>query len=369
MRRMLAAAALASALALPVRAASLEKGLQLMAEKLVPATASTGSIVAVLPFTGLDGSGTQLGLYLTDQLQSELQGVGNFEVADPALVQKALADVTTGPVLLDLKTIRDLGRALGADFVVSGTYTDLLKQLELKARVVNTDSGSVDASAQTRVDQDGNIRVLLERKIALGRAAPSPEPSSSPSGPQRGSLLYEDDNKKPDGTRALNASANDPIKAYYLSGDLRLVSPLDAPPSNSRYYYNYGPMVQDFIWEATIRKSGGLDNHFYGLFFRLGPKTGIYYFAAINGLGEYSIGKGQPAGYAVLRQGHDPAVLRNGAPNHLKVICQGPKIELYANGQLVGSVQDSDSITGTQGIGVDNGLQLAVRDLRLYSIR
>jgi len=131
-----------------------------------PAAAPIKVLVAVTPFR--IHSARPLGYLeqsLADVLSSRLEASGRIEVVDAVLVREALVDYAAGELTED--ALRRLARELGAEYVVSGSLTELAGQFSLDVRITPVDS---DAASETLVltalDEDallGRVNELAER--------------------------------------------------------------------------------------------------------------------------------------------------------------------------------------------------------------
>jgi outer membrane protein insertion porin family len=116
-------------------------------------------LVAVTPFR--IHSAQPLGYLeqsLADLLSSRLEASGRIEVVDAVIVREALVDYAAGE-LSDV-AVRKLARELGADYVVSGSLTELAGQFSLDVRVTPV---SADAASETLVYTAANEDQLLDR--------------------------------------------------------------------------------------------------------------------------------------------------------------------------------------------------------------
>jgi outer membrane protein insertion porin family len=132
-----------------------------------PAAAPTASaaepevrvLVAVTPFR--IHSAQPLGYLeqsLADLLSSRLEASGRILVVDAVIVREALVDYAAGELTED--ALRDLARELGADYVVSGSLTELAGHFSLDVQVTPVES---DAASETLVFTASSEDQLLDR--------------------------------------------------------------------------------------------------------------------------------------------------------------------------------------------------------------
>lgn len=355
--------------AAPLHAAVMERAVRQLARELTPPASGTSTVVAVLPFCTLDGETSEFGKYLAESVATAIHAGRGAQTLPLAAVEKALIDEGLSMKdTFDNEALRRLARRLGAGWVASGNYTDLIKNVDVHARLIEVTSGTVMGAATARVQVDGMTRLLLERRgpVVFKSAATGPTDWDRLEA-ARADLLFENTATMPDGTLAPSAGSG--IKAYYLGGQLRLVSPSDDPTRPTRFYLSTGPAVADFIWETTFQKTGGLDGRLFGIYFRLDKDTQTYYFAGVSALGEFEVAKGESAAYTALARGIKRDLLKEGKPNRMAVWAAGRTIKFFVNNVMVASVEDSGPWIGTAGFALDGGLQVSFDDIRVYAVK
>jgi len=147
----LVAACLAAGLATPASAQT--------APAAAAAEPDVRVLVAVTPFR--IHSAQPLGYLeqsLADLLSSRLEASGRILVVDAVIVREALVDYAAGE--LTDRALRDLARELGADYVVSGSLTELAGHFSLDVQVTPVES---DAASETIVFTASSEDQLLDR--------------------------------------------------------------------------------------------------------------------------------------------------------------------------------------------------------------
>src|SRR3972149_274973 len=113
-----------------------------MAEKIAAAGKKT---LAVVDFTDLQGSVTELGRFLAEELSVSLSGASKgFDVVDRTHLKSLLAEhklSSTG--LIDPKTARELGKIAGVDALVTGTITPFGDSIRLSIKVLDMETAKV----------------------------------------------------------------------------------------------------------------------------------------------------------------------------------------------------------------------------------
>ena len=141
-----------------------------------------------------------------------------------------------------------------------------------------------------------------------------------------------------------------------------------------------------FAWTSSRKKladaslevdaylsSGSEDNHF-GLICRL-DDAGNFYYLAVSSDGYYGIFLRED-GDALLplnargAMTFSPAIKTGSEVNHIKAICEGDQLSLYANGRLLETATDDTHRKGRFGMGAGSGPEAPTRinfdDLVVY---
>jgi len=151
---------------------------------LPPAAAAAAKTVAIVPFkvnSEKDVSFMRDGIY--DMLASRLAKEGEVEVLGRPQVEKAVASLSGG---FSESRARDLGKLLGADFVLFGSLTALGNSISIDSKMVDTAGAKPTLSLFEQSEDAGGIvsRVNLmaaeiNEKI-LGRTATAKAPAAAP---------------------------------------------------------------------------------------------------------------------------------------------------------------------------------------------
>ena len=129
--------------------------------------------------------------------------------------------------------------------------------------------------------------------------------------------------------------------------------------------------ITDFVLEVTTQQWEGPNNNSYGVIFRLQDKDNFYRFD-ITGDGFFLLSKFVNARWLTLVDWTlSPAINTGQAENALRVSALGPKISVYANGQLLAEVEDDSFRHGDIGFfaGTFNepGSHISFDDLRVWA--
>lgn len=146
-------AALAHLLAGPVFAGDYER---LAADMARAALRHGKRRVAVLPFQGLPGGERFSGLVVSERLTRCLLAAGGLEVVERTLLESVVQEQRLGfSGAFNPRSVKELGRILGVDVVVTGTALLLNGgRLEVNARMIDAETARVLAAGAARVDKD-----------------------------------------------------------------------------------------------------------------------------------------------------------------------------------------------------------------------
>lgn len=141
--------------------------------------------VAVLPFKDAPGRpGT--GALATESFTTQIMAVDAYEVVERSALNQILKEQKLGMSgVVDASNAVDIGKLLGADAVVLGAVTEFQERwmlmfppakVSVTARLINTQTGRVDWSAQHRVG--GAKRWLSWIIVPVGVLATATSPSA-----------------------------------------------------------------------------------------------------------------------------------------------------------------------------------------------
>lgn len=131
--------------------------------------------IAVVDFTDLDGSVTELVRFLAEEFSTALAGTGKgFTVVDRIHLKTLLKEhnlSSTG--LIDQNTIRQLGKIAGVDALVTGSLTPLGESVRINVKVLDIETAAVIEANR------GNIAMTDAIKDLMGKGIISPTSPAS----------------------------------------------------------------------------------------------------------------------------------------------------------------------------------------------
>jgi len=122
--------------------------------------------VAVVEFTDIQGRPTTFGKFLGEKLTNKLYQSKQFErMVERSKLSEILKEQKLNlSDLVDPLKAQQVGKLVGADALVTGTVSDLGAVLDINARMVLVEKGSILATAGVRVEKDASIAKLLTIK-------------------------------------------------------------------------------------------------------------------------------------------------------------------------------------------------------------
>jgi hypothetical protein len=180
-------------------------------------------------------------------------------------------------------------------------------------------------------------------------------------------LVYEDDFN--DSSSGWTVESTKDCDWYYENGEYH--SLVKSPNWASWWWSPSFGLLTDFILEADSRLVSGPKDSRYGLCFRAQNVDNFYLFL-VSGNGYYSIGTRTNGQWTALGSMTKSDFIEEGNnANHLKVICKGSKIAVYANGHHLTTITDESFGDGRVGVIVDTtepNAHVAFDNFKVYSL-
>ena len=125
------------------------------------------SKIAVLEFGDLNGTVTDLGRFLSEELITRLFHTRKFEVIERHLLNKIIAEqkLRLSPIA-DPESAKRLLSVLGADAIVSGSISDLGQSIRVNARLINSGTGKIFAVASAEITKDDQVKRLFNAVVS-----------------------------------------------------------------------------------------------------------------------------------------------------------------------------------------------------------
>jgi TolB-like protein len=143
-----------------------------VATTLVSKLAAGRKTVAVVDFTDLQGSATELGRYLAEELSVALAvGAKGFTVVDRTHLKAILQEhKLAASGVIDPQTARQLGKLAGVDTLITGTLTPFGDSVRLSVKALDTQTAGMLAATAMDVPRTKAVDELLTRSVGAGPA-------------------------------------------------------------------------------------------------------------------------------------------------------------------------------------------------------
>ena len=168
---------------------SYEKEIKAISATTAESIASLGKkTVAVVDFTDLQGSVTELGRFLAEELSVALaSSAKGFEVVDRTHLKTLLQEYKLSATgLIDPQTARKLGQVAGVEALVTGSITPFGDSIRLTVKVLDTNTAKMIGATAADIPKTKAIEELLSKGIgnAASSSSGTSQTSASPSQPQ-----------------------------------------------------------------------------------------------------------------------------------------------------------------------------------------
>ncbi len=163
--------AVALTFAVPVPVHAQDQELRDLATQLAQKITKSGKkTVAVVDFTDLQGTVTELGRFLAEELSVCLsQQASGFQVIDRTYLKTILREhKLDASGLIDPATASKLGEITGVQALITGTITPLGDNVSLSVKVLNATTEAIIAATITKIPRTEAINVLLNTSVAGG---------------------------------------------------------------------------------------------------------------------------------------------------------------------------------------------------------
>jgi len=144
--------------------------------------------IAVIEFSDLNDNVTDLGRFLAEELINELlknKKDKGYEIVERRQLNKVLKQLKlSSSGLLDPKSMKEVGKILNVDSIVTGSLTDLGNDVKVNARIISVESAKIIASASTKIPKVGSVARLMGQnsvKVSSGSSSSSSSATSSKS--------------------------------------------------------------------------------------------------------------------------------------------------------------------------------------------
>ena len=128
-----------------------------------PPEAAGGNSVAVVPLNNITGDpdDSWIGAGIAETLVADLEAEPRFTVFGREFVAEAMAERPDTVVAGDDAALLELGRRVGARWVIGGGYQHVGSQIRITARLIEVSTGTVARSAKVQITDLARTRASL----------------------------------------------------------------------------------------------------------------------------------------------------------------------------------------------------------------
>ena len=180
----------------PTVTTALEIAIRNLAVKLVAhLDETTKSRVGVLEFLDLQGRISQLGKFMAEDLTTAFFEKGKFSMVERGLLQQVLREhALTQTGIIDVTQAQEIGKAVGADAIITGSLSDIGNEIKANARLINVKTGTLMAVAGESIAKTENVFKMFNTILWTpgSKVSPMPTPSKTIPSIPSGYLFFED---------------------------------------------------------------------------------------------------------------------------------------------------------------------------------
>ena len=155
--------------------------------------------IAIVEFSDLNDNVNDLGRFLAEKLINELiqnKGDKDYEIVERRQLNKVLKQLKlSSSGLLDPKSMKEVGKILNVDSIVTGSLTDLGNDIDVNARIISVESAKIIAVASTTIPKVGSVATLMGQnnvKVANSSSSNSSSTvSQTPKKSTKGKYIFE----------------------------------------------------------------------------------------------------------------------------------------------------------------------------------
>lgn len=208
--------------------------------------------IAIMEFPNVNGTITELGKLIPEELTTRLFQTGEFQVVERQLLNKVLQEQKLGMSgMIDASSAAQIGKLLGVDAIVTGTVTDRGDAIRINARMIETEKAHVFAVASVSVIRENHLIGMLGKEISAPANNSSSGSSAKPASNKPiakgllGEVKLEIMSIKVDG---MNKATVEVVFTNKAKQDVNMI----LQPNHSQAYDNLG---QEYVCQQIITGS------------------------------------------------------------------------------------------------------------------
>lgn len=141
-----------------------------LAAGLLPNSGADGKLkIVVIPFSDLERRVSEFGTYVSEGLIAHLAKTGRYSIVERELLYKILEEQKLGMLgIIDDESAKKVGKILGVDCIVTGTFSSLDSRIKINARLIAAETGLILGAAETNVVKNRETELLLRQSGQAG---------------------------------------------------------------------------------------------------------------------------------------------------------------------------------------------------------
>jgi TolB-like protein len=137
---------------------------------IIEVVKSDKQIVAIADFYDLNGRITEIGLFISEELVNRLGRSKKINLVERRDLKRVLEELQLHMSgIADASSAKEVGVILGAEVLCTGTIIELPKSFKINARLIDTETGRIFATAGTTVDKSEDMGIPKQREFEGGR--------------------------------------------------------------------------------------------------------------------------------------------------------------------------------------------------------
>jgi len=181
-------------------ASNLEAGVAEVGKSIAQSMQKEGKKkIAVIEFSDLNDNVNDLGRFLAEELINELlknKEDKGYEIVERRQLNKVLKQLKlSSSGLLDPKSMKEVGKVLNVDAIVTGSLTDLGNDIKVNARIISVESAKIISSASTKIPKVGSVAKLMGEnsvKVTSSNSSSSTTTAQPSKKSTKGKHIFED---------------------------------------------------------------------------------------------------------------------------------------------------------------------------------
>lgn len=147
----------------PTVTTALEAAVRNLADKLAARLMEAKQFrVGVLEFLDLQGRISQLGKFIGEELTTAFFEQGKFSLVERGLLQQVMREhALTQTGIIDITQAQEIGKAVGADAIITGSLSDIGNEIKANARLIDVRAGTVLAVAGESIAKTENVAKMF----------------------------------------------------------------------------------------------------------------------------------------------------------------------------------------------------------------